>query len=69
MLVEIDVLILDAAPQAFAEYVVEGAASAIHADLDVGSEQAGGEGIVSVLDFLQLFPDEDSASEYIEMIR
>ena len=45
ILVEIDVLILDAAPEAFAEDVVEGAAAAIHADLNVGCEQAGGEGV------------------------
>ena len=45
VLVEIDVLIFDATLQAFAEYVVEGAAAAVHADLDVGCRQAGGEGI------------------------
>ena len=43
ILVEIDVLILDAAPWAFAEDVVEGAGKAVHADLNVGCEQAGGE--------------------------
>ena len=40
ILVEIDVLVFDAAPQTFAEDVVEGAAAPIHADLNVGSEQA-----------------------------
>ena len=27
------------------------------------------EGVITVLDFLQMFPDEDSALEYIERIR
>ncbi len=27
------------------------------------------EGVITVLDFLQRFPDEDSARAYIEMIR
>ena len=45
ILVEIDVLVFDTAPKAFAVDVVEGAAAAIHADLNVGCEQAGGEGI------------------------
>ena len=45
ILVEIDVLVFDAAPQTFAEDVVEGATAAIHADLNVGSEQASGEGV------------------------
>ena len=45
ILVEIDVLVFDAAPQAFAEDVVKGAAAAIHADLNVGCAQSGSEGI------------------------
>jgi len=45
ILVEIDVVVFDAAPQAFAEDVVEDAAAAIHADLNVGREQAGGKGL------------------------
>lgn len=32
---EVDVLVLHGAPQAFNEYVVQGSATAIHADLDV----------------------------------
>ena len=66
ILVEIDVLILDAAPQAFAEYVVEGAASAIHADLDVGCEQAGGEGIGREL--CALVGVEDLGSTFAERL-
>lgn len=27
------------------------------------------EGVISVFDFFQMFPDQDSAQEYIEMIR
>ena len=27
------------------------------------------EGVISVFDFFQMFPDEDSAREYIEKIR
>ena len=45
ILVETDIFVLDAAPKAFAEDVVEGAASTVHADLNVGCEQADGEGI------------------------
>ena len=66
ILVEIDVLILDAAPQAFAEDVVEGAASAIHADLDVGSEQAGSEGIGREL--CALVGIEDLGSTFAERL-
>ncbi len=40
ILVEIDVFVLYAAPKAFAADVVEGAAAAIHADLNVDSKQA-----------------------------
>ena len=43
--VEIDVLILDAAPEPFAENVVERAAAPVHADLNVGCEQGGRESI------------------------
>ena len=45
VLVEIDVLTFDDAPQAFAEDVVEGAAAVVYADLNVGGERACGDGI------------------------
>ena len=45
ILVETDVPAFDAAPETFVEDVVEGAAAAIHADLNVSCEQAGGEGV------------------------
>lgn len=45
MLVEMDVLVCDAALKGFAEGVVEVAASAVDADLDGGCVQAGGGGV------------------------
>ena len=58
---EMDVLIFDAAPKAFAKDIIEGATASVHADLDVGGLQAGGEGIICELCALVGVEDPGSA--------
>ena len=66
ILVETDVLIFDAAPKAFAKDIIEDATASVHADLDVGGLQAGGEGIICEL--CALVGVEDSGSALAEPI-
>ena len=45
IVVDVDILVLDAAPESFVEDVVEGPAAAVPADLDLCVEQCPGQGM------------------------